>query len=156
MPPCIWVVIGSGAAMVEQRHDGTEWWPWMAGWQPYAAAVTNLTVGNGALATEQLRQGRQVKVRGSFTLGSTSAIGNQPLISLPAPILNGTRALGAALILDNGSRWYSATAAILAGSNLGFILGGTGTYGISANNPMAWTTGDLLSWVFEYETSRAL
>lgn len=54
-----------------------------AAWSTWVPTLTNLTQGNGTVSARFNRVGKTVDFMFSFVLGSTSAVGTQPIISLP-------------------------------------------------------------------------
>lgn len=150
----ITAVIGSGATMVRYVWDGASWWPWLD-WIPYTPGLTNLSIGNGSNVASYMRAGRMVSARGTITLGTTSAMSNLPAIGLPAAAAGSlSNAVGSVVIIDSGTRAYSASALVYAGgSTLGIVLPGTPDF-ISPSSPMTWVSSDTIVWSITYETAQ--
>ena len=65
-----------------------------------------------------------------------------------------SNAVGSAVIIDSGTRAYSASALVYAGaSTLGIVLPGSPDF-ISASSPMMWVSTDTLIWSITYETAQ--
>ena len=133
--------------------------PWAA-WSP---SYANITVGNGAVIARYIQIGSLVVARFRFALGTTSAIGTAPTISLPVTAsgtgygANGP-AVGPLTCRDAGTTLH--TGGVFIGSSTVFNIfvdNSTGTYGamsvISATIPMTWTTTDELSFTATYEAA---
>lgn len=130
----------------------------------YTPTFANTTLGNGTVTGRFEMDGKTVKARTLFTLGSTSAIGTGPTCTLPitstsTQYTNPITRIGDCTINDSGTatywgpvRWISTTVCDPVVWNAG------STYlvvnGISATVPIAApTTGDSLGMVFEYEAA---
>jgi hypothetical protein len=129
-------------------------------WDPvsFTPAWTNLTVGNGTNVGYWGQIGKQAHIVGTFTLGSTSAVGTAPTLTLPfTATANGLTAgisqIGMTAILDAGTTqmvgpviYGSTTTAIMTVLGVGGTFGGPTT--ITSLVPMTWTTGDKLCYDF--------
>lgn len=81
---------------------------WRTDWTP---TYTNLTIGNGTVDLAYVEDGELIVVRWELTLGSTSTIGTNPLISPPvtmAGMLDNTP-LGVATYREDGGSLYKGT-----------------------------------------------
>lgn len=79
-------------------------------WTSYTPTLTNLTLGNGTLTARYTQIGKTVIVKFSFVLGTTSAVGTQPIFSLPVGITANTTPAwtpGEAKFEDVGGGVYS-------------------------------------------------
>lgn len=145
------------------RYNGSAWRPWSSEWTSYTATLTNITAGNGTVVTEyKYFQGRVV-VRYAFTLGSTSAMGATPTISLPV----NSRAIAWAFYTVAGSGGVLDSSAGSAPSSLHthrFSAAQTGAIpatiltntagtlaNISSTVPMTWAVADVLFGDFIYD-----
>ena len=120
---------------------------------------TNLTVGNGTGVYKYQQIGKQIFAFYKFTLGSTSAIGTNPNVTLPINPASGAGGFlsYSAKLTDNGvgtfngavdedtNKLYLASG-VTSGS---FLNGGT----ITATSPFTWTTGDSISFNINYEVA---
>lgn len=145
------------------RYNGSAWRPWTSDWASYAGTLANTTLGNGTLVTEWRYFEGRVIVRYSFTLGSTSAIGTAPTISLPV----NSRAITWAFYVTTGSGGALDSSAGSAPSSLHihrFAVAQTGAIpatiltnttgplaSITASVPMTWATSDVLFGEFTYD-----
>jgi hypothetical protein len=129
-------------------------------WTDWVPTLSNLTLGNGTITARYHRVGRTVHFFFSFVLGSTSAVGTQPGITLPftmaAGISAGDAPLGLGACLDAGAANYLAIIQSAGGNNTQWrVLDTTSANGvytsISATVPFTWGTGDSLfaNGVFE-------
>jgi hypothetical protein len=128
-------------------------------WTNYTPTFTNFTVGNATVASRYIQIGKTVFFNGIVTLGSSSSMGTQLLISYPV-------APNASYILSSllGSAFYVITNGWLGiatfNSNTTIELGTIGPSGsydrsitITAAVPNTWTTGSKFSWQIVYEAA---
>lgn len=124
----------------------------LTSWSP---TLTNLTLGNGTQTAKYRRVGKICDVFWEFTLGSTSAVGTVPTVTLPfsarsgyngqAP-MNGT-------CLDSGvtrrqlNVSFSGTGAVF----LEFWNATPATASITATAPFTWGTNDSMAFWGTYE-----
>lgn len=96
-----------------ERYNGSSWDSFDTQWQSYTPTLTNLTLGNGTSVGKYLRQGKKISVEYVFTLGTTSAVGSNPEITLPFTRASGygTNLLqpldGTAFFVDEGNATYN-------------------------------------------------
>jgi hypothetical protein len=122
-------------------------------WTP---TLTNLTVGNGTAIWSYAQSGKVVFIDISFTLGSTSSVGDVR-ISLP---VEAKYNFGSFLVnyLDAGTTYF-AGAAVIENDGTSFIstkvFKTDSTYAtlasLSSTVPMTWTTNDRISIQGSYE-----
>ncbi len=141
---------------------GTDWT-----WQTWSPSYTDLTVGNGTVISKYIQIGQTIKLRFTFTLGSTSAIGaTAARFSLPktAHADYDSKILGQVVAYTtSGSDHYAGMAQFQDVDTIRFktflddsvgnrelISGDTGT-NIRTSTPFTWATGDILSAFLEYE-----
>ena len=144
-------LVWDGTTWIVTAHSGV--------WLTWSPTYTNLTIGNGTVIARYEQVGKTVTFIFEFTLGSTSAVGSAPVISLPvagATVVNSW--LGTARYLDNGVTNYAGAVAILSTGIRPQTLVSSGTYaeiqgGITATAPMTWATGDVMSISGIYEAS---
>jgi hypothetical protein len=115
-------------------------------WASYTPSAINLTVGNGTLEGKYKQIGRVMHVYTFFTLGSTSAIGNDAGFGYPVAGVGNSR---------QGSAWYydASTATYYNGwwSQSGYFRY-QGVYGVvNATTPFTWATSDVISTYMTYE-----
>ena len=128
-------------------------------WTSFTPTWTNLTVGNGTGVYKYQQIGKQVFARYKFTLGSTSAIGTNPNVTLPINPASGTGGFSSFTLsmTDSGVGGFSGNVAedtnklyLSSGQTGGtFLTGGT----ITATSPFTWTTGDFLTFDVYYEVA---
>jgi hypothetical protein len=121
-------------------------------WTTYTPTFTNLTVGNGTVAFAYTRINKLVHVNGTFTLGSTSSVGNNPIFTLPVTRhTTANELIGIGLLGDSGTGNYMAMP-FGTSTNIDCYLfradhtvGSTVLEGgITATSPMTWTTNDFI------------
>jgi hypothetical protein len=130
---------------------------WSGTWTSFTPTWTNLTVGNGTGVYKYQQIGKQIFARYKFTLGSTSAIGTNPNVTLPINPASGTGGFLSYSVkltdsgvgtfngaVDEDSNKLYLASGVTSGS---FLLGGT----ITATSPFTWTTGDSISFDVYYE-----
>jgi hypothetical protein len=135
----------------------------MNAWGTWTPTLTNMTLGNGTVTARFLRVGRKITFYFKFVLGSTSAVGTNPVFSLPvAPSslysTGSVDTFGTTTILDSGVGVYSGPCFWNGGSNAILqVWNVAGTYSlvasITATVPMTWTTGDILIGTGTYEAA---
>lgn len=133
-------------------------------WQAWSPTTANITVGNGTIFAEYIQIGKLVHFKFKFTLGSTSAMGSGPTITLPVTpaadhIANTEQVLAWGTILDSGTAVYTSALQFATGSNYEFrVHNASSTYllsqgTISSTVPMTWANGDVLSVHGFYEAA---
>lgn len=143
-----------------ERYNGSSWDSFDTQWQSYTPTLTNLTLGNGTSVGKYLRQGKKISVEYVFTLGTTSAVGSNPEITLPFTRASGygTNLLqpldGTAFFVDEGNATYngcvtSSTAQFRVYCiATGFSAGSLSP--TSAANPFTFGSTDQLGARFSY------
>jgi hypothetical protein len=128
-------------------------------WTSFTPTWTNLTVGNGTGVYKYQQIGKQVFARYKFTLGSTSAMGTNPNVTLPINPASGSGGFSSYTLslTDVGVGGFNGNVSedtnklylsvgITSGS---FLNGGT----ITATTPFTWVTGDFLTFDVYYEVA---
>lgn len=143
-----------------ERYNGSSWDSFDTQWQSYTPTLTNLTLGNGTSVGKYLRQGKKISVEYVFTLGTTSAVGSNPEITLPFTRASGygTNLLqpldGTAFFVDEGNATYngcvtsSTTQFRVYCIATGFSAGSLSP--TSAANPFTFGSTDQLGARFSY------
>lgn len=120
-------------------------------WTTWTPTLTNITQGNGTVLARYIRIGNDVRWKFRFVMGSTSAMGTGPQITLPAAPADTSESewVGWVSVRDVGTgnffgpvRWSSGSTVSLnywtiSGANL--IASN-----ITSTAPMTWTTNDVL------------
>ncbi len=149
-------------SIVQPKHlltgTGADWV-----WDSYTPTFNNTTLGNGTVAGRFLQTGKTVIARATFTLGSTSAMGTAPTVSLPVTanttgMTAGGSPMGISYHLDAGAAFYQGS---LYYSTASVALVGTwnsaGTYvvnnGVTATAPFAWGNTDQMMALLMYEAA---
>lgn len=130
-------------------------------WKTWSPTYTNLTIGNGTTLARYLEMPQGVVLlRWNFTLGSTSAVGTNPTISLPVPAVStyvaASESVGTVVMLDSGVRRYEGKAYINSSTVLGLhqssaSLATTAQASINATAPMTWVATDAFFVTAWYE-----
>jgi hypothetical protein len=130
----------------------TEQYPWQA-WTP---SYANLTIGNGTVTARYQQIGKLVNFKFIFILGSTSAVGTTPTISMPVTP-NNYLATYAMSINDNGVANYTGVADSFNSLFYPIVNTANGTYVswqyFSAAAPFTWGNGDGFSIIGSYEAA---
>lgn len=127
----------------------------------YTPTFTNFTIGNGTITYAKfMMSGKKVSVRVRVVLGSSSAMGNTPELSLP--VTSATYVihapLGFANLQDTGTNQFKGFVNYFNTTNVFFqnlavtgsnITGGT----ITSTVPFTWTTSDEFHLNFNYEAA---
>lgn len=135
-------------------------------WQAYTPVLTNMTLGNGSVAGRYQRIGNTVRGRALLTFGSTTVVGVNPAIGLPAQqhaLLNSSAVgpIGTAHVVDAsaGSGSRTGGVAVFAGpASATVILDRVGTTYTTVSTftaafPWTWAAGDTLAFEFTYEAA---
>jgi|6_EtaG_2_1085325.scaffolds.fasta_scaffold16587_2 hypothetical protein len=115
-------------------------------WTP---TLTNMTIGNGTVDATYTKIGRQIFVRCSVTLGSTSSVdGAWTFYNLPLTIPNNELpAYG--MFMDNGANQYPAYGYCI--SHRVYMRETNGNAAVDATTPWTWADGDEIQWMLIYE-----
>lgn len=157
-----WNYLGTNDAFFEDFILGTN--GVHAAWTSFTPTFTNLTVGNGTVASYYTKIGRTVHYQGRYTHGTTSVQGANTTVNLPVPAssnygsFNVNQIIGTCTFLDTGVAAYQGWVRLDGASTLTFIVGGaSGTYlsqsGITATIPFSWGSGDSYTWNVTYEAA---
>lgn len=124
---------------------------WVCMWSTWVAVTptwsSGITAGDGTFTAAYRYVGGDVRFRGQFALGSTSAVTGVPNLNLPLSISTGTYPqAGSAWIRDDNTEAVYGLACYsgIGFTTLNFRLGDGNA--ISASNPITWAAGDLISW----------
>jgi hypothetical protein len=130
------------------------------GWMTWVPATNAITLGNGLLTGRYRKRGKTVECVMTFTLGTTSSIGTQPLFGLPfTAAVNGGPVASSVQLLDSGSYFYTGVANVLPTYTIPYWNEYVGTTrgvawgAISATSPFTWANTDSLQVRLVYETS---
>lgn len=149
----VWVLQTGGALLIVGRVAGAA-----DAWIPWIPTFTNLTVGNGTLVAKYIRLGMTIHYRVRFVLGSTSAMGTNPVFTLPVAAAADyviEWPLGPAVMIDNGVKGYSGytqinslTQALIRNDD------GLGSFSpTTATAPFTWGPGDYFMLTGTYEAA---
>lgn len=120
------------------------WQLWDAQW------ATIATVGNGSVVGEVWKQGREVRARATWTMGTTTAwSGAAPAITLPYEAASALAVIGTAFLTDSSAGAVrTGTCVTLAGSTttFGIAVWGAASPGL-ATSTLPWTlaSGDTVA-----------
>lgn len=129
-------------------------------WTAYTPTGANLTLGNGTVAGAWARAGRLIHFRASFTLGSTSAVGTAPTLSIPVAYSSGNELETFSLLLYDASattRYHGATSPATTTTAALYALNASATYltrtALTATIPFTWATSDVIIMSGFYESA---
>jgi hypothetical protein len=133
-------------------------------WFNFNPTLTNVTVGNGTQTGKFTMLGKQVTQRFQFVMGSTSAISNDFIFTLPVTSVDYGLAgsanywIGNAWIEDTGIAnyhgpigWRNTTSALARVYNAGSTYVGSNQF--SSTVPFTWGTGDSIQGELVYEAA---
>jgi hypothetical protein len=136
-------------------------YPAHTAWTDWSPSYANLTVGDGTVVARYTQIGKTIVADFTFTLGSTSAVGTGPTVSLPVNAntsnytlglnLVGTALMGGVTATPRTGMVRLATGQVMEP----FAQTSSGTYtqivGVTAAVPLTWATGDVLYMRAIYE-----
>ncbi len=130
-------------------------------WQSWTPTLTSLTLGNGTVTAKYIQTGKTVFFQFRFVLGSTSAVGTSPTISLPVTSTSDYGAndvIGEGHLLSAGTHYSSACLWTSTTVMRPVAQDSSGTYLVSvttltATVPNTWTTGDFLQLTGTYQAA---
>jgi hypothetical protein len=131
-------------------------------WTTWPPTLTNLTQGNGIITAKYRQLNKTVDYRFKMKLGSTSAVGSNPRISLPvaphAEYAADEDRLGSALLLDFATNLYDGVLWLISGSTVEIgVFNASGAtvnkISVTATVPFSWGAGDSLSCNGTYEAA---
>lgn len=130
-------------------------------WTTWTPSYTNLTIGDGTVSARYFRLGKWICAEWSFTLGSTSAVGSGPTVSLPVTAISYPTGahIGSGNAYDNTgpaaypmATYFNSTTTVLLR-----VHDVTGTYAVDTNVtatvPFTWATNDVLYFKVIYEAA---
>lgn len=130
----------------------TDQFPWQA-WTP---TYTNLTIGNGTVVARYQQIGKTVNFEFYFSMGSTSAMGTTPQITMPVTPKYYAKTFDM-YIQDAGTQFFIGTADTFDSKFYPTVILTNTTYAqvsyLSATTPMTWTTSDNFSIRGSYEAA---
>lgn len=135
-------------------------------WQSWTPTWTNLTVGNGVTVARYIQIGKTVHFQLNFTLGTTSAVGVTPTVTLPVATsgsyitdsVNGSQ-MGSFMFTDAAAAVYMGVGRLQTTTIVTIaVLGAAATYvnhptGLTSTTPFTWGTGDIIHWSGTYEAA---
>lgn len=134
---------------------GTTW-----AYTSYTPTWTNLTVGNAVQASYYKQVGKNVIVRISIVLGTTSSVAGVIAISLPvtaASTHTASQALGTCLIDDNGVGAFPGIFVYASTTTVNIFVPNTSASSIyvqaTAGKPGTWNTNDYIKGTLIYEAA---
>ena len=138
-------------------------------WDTYTPTLANTTLGNGTVVGKYIKIGRFVQFYASFRLGTTSAVGTAPTVTLPVTASatafdagSGSVRIGISSFEDNAissHEGFTLIAATTASATVAVPIvittGGTyaSTSAITALIPFTWGTSDVLRITGSYESA---
>lgn len=157
--------IAAGAAIAFSKISGGTTTA-LGAFQTYTPTVSNLTVGNGTMTARYQQVGKLVVLVIDFVLGSSSAVGTGPQISLPVTANaryvagSGSGRIGGATFYaeDFGTGGYILAGNIVSTTNLQLYVtktDSTYTYvaGVTSTAPFTWGTADFFGGTIIYEAA---
>jgi hypothetical protein len=125
-------------------------------WQTFTPTNASITVGNGTVVAQYQQIGKLINFHYRLTLGTTSSIGADPYITLPAAIAYSGYVYVEGLCFDQSTNNFVRSIAILVGGSAYlYPIATSGTYAsaapASSTIPFTWTSGDTLTIYGSYE-----
>jgi len=133
-------------------------------WAAWTPSYANLTIGNGTVTSDYTTIGKTIHFRWIFTLGSTSAVGTAPTITVPvaahAEYVGSSAPVHTVQYVDTGTanyagfiRFNSATVVSLRAMAAGGTYVTTHGSSLSATVPHTWANTDVISVCGTYEAA---
>jgi hypothetical protein len=129
-----------------------------SGWTSFTPSWTNLTVGSGTNVGRKAYAGKTTLLYVSFTFGSGSAVGTDPILTLPdtAVALTASTTIAQVVLNDSGGSAYQGVGVVASTTAMLLRMLATGaaylTQGqITATVPFTWATGDQILITGFYE-----
>lgn len=126
------------------KYDGSAWVVTESPWASYTPSLSNATLGNGTLNFFYRYVGwKSVHVRGTFTLGSTSAVSGLLGFGYPDSTSADTnpRSIGHAWMFDDSGSDFIGSCQTVSS----IAVYGPGIVATSSTSPFTWATGDSVS-----------
>ena len=125
-------------------------------WASFTPTTTNITVGNGTQTAYWRRVGDSIEIEYNLLLGTTSAIGSGPTVSLPSGYSIDTSKLqsgaeptfGVATAVQTGTKTYTGLVVWGSTTSVAVRVNGTGDT-ITSTNPFTWASGHKLNLLFK-------
>ncbi len=150
--PRTWVAGEKPSAATMNLHIRDQFQAIGDAWTSYTPTTTNVTLGNGTLASAYMQAGKLTSFRIKLTFGSTSAITGAPTFTLPSSATAARTVTCAALFFDS-----SATATVggwAFNSTINqLLLRNDASAALSSTVPFTWATSDELVITGTYEAA---
>ncbi len=142
-----------------EYYDGSVWRTFLSEWVTWSPTYTNLTIGNGTVIAQYRYSGmRAIQAKWNLTMGTTSAVGTDPRLTLPvSPLDDGVE-------IDNCQVRMSDATGVrcvgflysVSGSTVGILSGqvsGTALAMVTTTSsvPFPWAVNDYMKFDLEYE-----
>jgi hypothetical protein len=151
--------VGANDLLVTAASGEATGLKYTGGWTTWTPTYANITIGNGTVIARYQKIGKLVTIFFRFILGSTSAIGTSPSISLPIASSQ-SEIIYPCKYLDSGVTNYFGIATMGGGTTTMLFqeMRVNGTYGdiignITATVPFTWTTNDSITLQASYEVA---
>lgn len=147
-----WNILGTNDAYFDALvGSGTAWETW-------SPSYANLTIGNGTVVSIYSQIGKTVNMYFKFTLGSTSAVGTAPTITLPVTAVAtsftdhgfATGRLSDANAVDWLSYGLFDSTTVL---QIAHINGASNIASVTATAPFTWVTTDFMTIQAVYQAA---
>jgi len=142
-------------------YDGSAW---VAGvpfgaWTSYTPTITGVTITGGTSLFAFCQIGKTVHVRGSFTLGASSAITGAITVTTPVTAISSApNVIGTAMFIDAGTAAYNGMVRLPTTSVMNINpINAAGTYAastVTSNTvPFTWVSTDSFQFSATYEAA---
>ncbi len=124
-------------------------------WAFYVPILSGITLGNGTLTARWNRTGRTIRASGQITLGTSSIVTGNVVVSLPVAVA-GTynsifASLGTGLANDTGMSTEIVFPTIASATT--FYLRRASGAALGPGVPFVWNNGDVMTWNVAYEAA---
>jgi hypothetical protein len=124
-------------------------------WTPFLPTWTNLTVGAGGVGTySYCKIGRLVVASYEFVLGTGSAVGTGPYVTLPVPASSNQLIAAVSEYRDSSASGVYWGVALQSGSVMLMCrMSAEARTAVTATTPFTWATGDSIRFTITYQSA---
>ncbi|MEI8285759.1 MAG: hypothetical protein WCG15_00530 [Actinomycetes bacterium] len=128
--------------------------PLRSAWTSLTPTWTGVTIGNGSTSARYMQTGKTVTYTGRLDIGSTTSFSATLTVSSPVTMQSPNYHIGAAVIVDSGTRAYPGVIKPATSTTFNFGHNGTGNFGeVNGTNPFTLGANDYIYWTVTFEAA---